>query len=272
MNNKKTKPILILIFVLTFLSVSMFVYQNFILPKHQKEQMLPIYIANKDIPPYSEVKKEDFDEVYADRKWILSTAITDFNKTTGKKLKGGLLKGELLTEVRLTDKNINENEIFITEIVPDYYVKAKEGDIVKVYVSLIDRNTDKVTVKLLFDNKKVLSINDNDKNNKIYLKLTEDEVRNYYTAKEVGKIIVVKKDVLDITKSKSDKNFNANTDAKKVKMRNGEEIAVLAYEVKAGDTLDSLALKFKTSKDTIIELNNGKTSFQKGEMILVPAI
>lgn len=46
---------------------------------------------------------------------------------------------------------------------------------------------------------------------------------------------------------------------------------IMDYEVQAGDTLESLVIKFKTNEQRIKELNNNKVVFNVGEIIYVPA-
>lgn len=289
MNNKKYKPTIAIIIGLATLSGGMFYYQNVRLPKLQETKTESVYVANDDIKAYTELNPDMFTEVKINSNSVLDGYIKDINKVDGYKLKGNLLKGEALSSVRLTKEDLDGQGGLIVSMTPDSTSNVKEGDYVNVYVLLTDKITKESAVRLLFENKKVINpkagIKDEISNaakseTTVTISFSEDELKNYYLAKETGKIIVAKVGDLDtkVTSEESEniEKFDANSEevknAVKVETKSGESLSVVSYEVKDGDTLDSLSLKFKTDSDTIIELNDGKDEFNVGDRITVPAI
>lgn len=301
MNSKKYKSTIAIIATLTALSGGMFAYNNIYLPKLQASQTETEYVAKEDIKAYTELKPEMFESIQVPKGAVLNGYIKDINTIKGFKLKGNLLKGEALSSVRLTKEDLDKQGGLIVTLSSDATNDVKGGDYVNVYVLLTDKATKQNSVKLLFENKKVtdtevglkkeISTVTQEKKS-LTISFTENELKDYYVAKETGKIIVAKVGDLDTKVSSKDGEiqtkesenssgsevgkFDANSsevkNAQKVQTKDGKSMSVVLYEVKEGDTLASLSLKFKTTEDIVKELNDGKETFKAGDRITVPAI
>jgi LysM repeat protein len=294
LNDKKYKATMSVIAGLMVLSGGLFVYENVYLVKQKEANQATIFVAKKDIQAHTSIDASMFEPVKIPKDYVLPSYVVNINSVVGKELKGGLLKGEPLTVQRLEDKGSYKEGNLLLEIVPDFAGNIQPNDNVKVYVRLTNQDTGESTVKELFKQKKVLPTEketnallntgnnnvDNDKERSFAVKATEKEVKDYYVAKKSGEIIVVKIGDLDTQKITSSQKgevgkFDANSEEVKNASRpdetDDEGQAVMTYTVKEGDTLDSLSLKFKTKKETIMALNNGKTVFEEGEVIQVPA-
>jgi LysM repeat protein len=271
---------------LMLLSGGMFAYENVYVAKKEKANKVTIYIAKQDIQAHTAVKADMFVPIPIDNTSVLRGYVLDVNSVVGKELKGGLLQGEPLTQQRLDEKNASKVGNMMLKIEPDSVGDIKANDNVKVYVQLENEDTGEVTVKELFDNKKVIGQKESEsalltgnqeKNNFLNIIASEAELKDYYVAKQTGLILVAKINEVDTGEISSGdvEKFDAKSEdvknATKGASDKSEGQAVSTYTVKDGDTLESLSLKFKTKKDTISALNNGKEEFDAGEMIQVPA-
>lgn len=291
MNNKKYKTTMGTIGVLMLISGGMFAYENVYKVKQAEENKVTIYVAKEDVQAHTKVTADMFKPLDIDNTSVLGGYVLDLNSVVGKELKGGLLKGEPLTAQRLQDAGDLNNGELVLKILPDSVGDVLPNDNVKVYVQLQNSDTGEITIKELFANKKVigqqlaesalLATNQEKATDSFNIYATEAEVKDYYVAKQSGSIIVVKINDLDTENISTDKGgkktdkFDADSeDVKNSTKENdagNEGQAIVTYTVKSGDTLEGLALKFKTKKETISSLNNGKTEFNEGEMIQVPA-
>lgn len=290
MNNKKYKTTMGTIVGLLVIAGGLFGYENIIKVKHEEANKVTIYVAKKDIQAHTKVTADMFKPLEIDNTSVLAGYVIDLNSVIGKELKGGLLQGEPLIAQRLQDAGTTNNGGLVLKVRPDSVGDILPNDNVKIYVQLQNSDTGEITIKELFANKKVigqemaesalLSTNQEQATDSFNIYATEDEVKDYYVAKKSGTIIAVKINELDTTKIVSDKSmknnkFNANSEEVKNSTKEtdagNEGQAIMTYTVNEGDTLDSLALKFKTKIDTITALNSGKTEFEVGEMIQVPA-
>jgi LysM repeat protein len=274
---------------LMVLSGGLFAYENVYVAKQEQANKVTIYVANQDIQAHTAIKADMFQPLEIDNTSVLQGYVLDLNSVVGKELKGGLLIGEPLTQQRLDDKSSNEKGELTLKISPDSVGDIKANDNVRVYVQLINEDSGEITVKELFTNKKVLKDNEGEgslltgnqqePSKDFNVIANENEVKDYYVAKQSGSIIVVKINELDTEKITTDAKTADKFDAKSDEVKNAskddksgdEGQAISTYTVKEGDTLESLSLKFKTKKDTISALNGGKEEFEAGEMIQVPA-
>lgn len=287
MNNKKYKTTMGAIAGLMVLSGGMFAYENVYVAKQEKANKVTIFVAKQDIQAHTAVKPDMFMPIQIDNTSVLQGYVLDVNSVSGKTLKGGILQGEPLTQQRLTDKDkVNSGELML-KITPDSVGDVGANDNVRVYVQLINEESGEVTVKELFEHKKIigkeateqslLGGGGEEKSTGFNVIATEKEVKDYFVAKQSGTILVVKINEVDTDKISSQGVEKFDADSEEVKKatkdsgNNGEGQAIQTYTVKANDTLESLSLKFKTKKETISALNNGKDSFEAGEMIQVPA-
>ncbi|PLS19739.1 hypothetical protein CVD28_04835 [Bacillus sp. M6-12] len=290
MNNKKYKTTMGAIVGLMVLSGGIFAYENVIAPKQEQANKVTIYVAKQDIQAHTAIQADMLMPLEIDNTSVLSSYVSDLNSVVGKELKGGLLKGEPLTKQRLEEKGTSKVGNLTLKITPDSVGDIKVNDNVKVYVQLTDEETGEVSVKELFANKKVMKETEaesgallgggkEEKNGTFNVVASEKEAKDYFVAKTTGQILVVKINDLDTNKIASGTESSDKFDADSEEVKNAskqddsgsEGQAISTYTVKSGDTLESLALKFKTKKETISALNNGKEEFDAGEMIQVPA-
>ncbi|WP_368262962.1 SAF domain-containing protein [Clostridium disporicum] len=265
---------------LTAFSASLFTYDNFFLKEDVTREM--VYVANQDIPADTTLTKDMFKKVSVSSDSILTGYVTNTNEFEGKKLKGGLLKEEALTTMRLTDEEDMEHNLEIKVEVDESSIDIVSNEYYNVYVIL--NVNGEVKIQKVFDMKqietKAVSTTDGSKQT-LVMKATEEEVIKYYDAKEKGKLIVAKNRVIDggnevIT------DYDPNSeDAKNAQKPTSDEesdtktetptVSVITKNYEEGDTLDSLAIKYKTDVETIKALNSNKEQFEVGEEIVLPA-
>lgn len=287
MNNKKYKTTMGTIAGLMVLSGGMFAYENVYVAKQKEANKVSIFVAKEDIQAHTLVKPDMFMSIPIDNTSVLNGYVLDLKSISGKTLKGGILKGEPLTKQRLAQKDKTSNGELMLQITPDSIGDVGANDNVRIYVQLVNEESGEVTVKELFENKKIvgketteqslLGGGGHDDSTAFNIIATEKEVKDYFVAKQTGTILVVKINELDTDEISSTgvEKFDANSEevkkATKDSGNNSEGQAIKTYTVEEKDTLASLSLKFKTKKETISALNNGKDSFDVGEMIQVPA-
>lgn len=278
LDGQKNKKMLYAVGGLTTLAILMFGYQNFYLANQQEKTGTTIYVAKEDIQAKTEVNTNMFTPVHIANGGLLKGYVTDINQVKGAQLKGGLLKGEPISTQRLESKKEDANEKLKIKIQSEFMPDIKNADNVKVFVLLTNKHSDQSEVQTLFSNKKIeVSAQAPEatqaSKQEYYLQLSEDEVKQYYDAQSKGKIIISKMMSLDTENISSEGGYNPNSEV--AKGASNEEktsnVAVINYQVQEGDTLDSLAIKFKTEKNTISKLNGNKETFESGESITVPA-
>lgn len=301
MDNKKYKTMIGTIVGLTTVAGAMFGYQNFYLENKQKNDQTVIYVANQDIQAKTKIQADMFEARTVSTGSVLDSYITGdkLQEVLDKELKGGLLKGEPLTSVRLNKENEDLSNNLVLKLEPDYKSEVKTNDNVKVYVMLTDKISGEVSMKQLFASEKKLlepevntnnavTTTDTSETQVLLIKVTDEELRDYYKAKATGKIIVSKVSDLDLQDIVSDKDLEHteieknedvfDVDSEEVQNsyratdNKDNSIAVMSYTVQEGDTIDTLSLKFKTSAHQIQMLNDNKDSFVVGDVITVPAI
>lgn len=292
MNSKKYKITIALVVALILLATGLFIFDNFYLAQKERQNLVEIYVAKDDIQAYTKITEDMFKRIAINRDSVIPSYVTNVKEVAGQELMGAILKGEPLTSVRLSKESLRDEGQFSLKIEPDFVGDVQQEDLVRVYVQLTDRNTKESQMKVLFDAKKVKKITSADnviltgsqgvKVANVHINATEQELQDYYIAKQKGLIIVAKYDVLDIneveTKAKDtemENKFDANSDIVENSSRpteeNEEGISVMSYVVQAGETIDSLSIKFKTDIETISNLNEGREVFEAGETIIVPA-
>lgn len=276
MNDKKINKIIITMIGLATFSGALFVYDNFYLNSKDSESV--IYVAKQDIPSNATLTKDMFQAMSLPKEGVLSTYVTDLNSVVGKKLKGALLKEEPLSVKRITTEKDLINNLEIKLELDQASMNVSSGEYVNVYV-VLNINGD-VQVRKVFDTKQVnvKDVKEGDSSSRcVTMKVNEDEVTKYYNAREKGKILVVKNSSTDgksdITKydtnSKEAKSVIKETEDKE--KEESPTISVISTTFNEGDTLDNLAIKYKTSVDDIKKLNNYKEKFNVGDEIILPA-
>lgn len=278
MKNKKVNKIMLSMGVLVGISVGMFTYQNFYLNKQNSDVL--IFVAKDNIPAMTTVTNDMFKTVSIPQSGILPGYVTNINEIVGKELRGGLLKDEPLSKSRLI---VNKDAKYDLEIKleSEISIPVSDNEYVNVYVSLTDSQGN-VEVKKVFDTKQVslkgagVTITES-ADAYLTVRVTEDELSTYYNAKEKGKIIVVKNNSLDATEDITDNKYDPESQEAQnaIKPSENEEqgsaVSVIEKKVEEGETLDTLAIKYKTTAENIINLNNGKSDFKVGDNIVLPA-
>lgn len=297
MENKRDRTLVGVIAGLTILSGGMFGYQNFYLNKKVEKEATTVYVAKSDISARTQITTDMFQQIQINKLGLLDGYVTDINEYVGKELKGGLLKGEPLSAVRVASDEFDANCNLLIKLEPDFAGEINPGENIKIYVILTDKHSGEASVRLLLDNKKVytneatkqntgiVQSNSTDTTYKpdLLVRVTEEELKNYYDAKSLGKIIVSKITNIDLMVDGKEVGINSDEknydpDSKEAKNsykptdNKDNSIAVMKYMVKKGDTISTISVKFKTSEDVITKLNNNKAEFNEGEEIVVPAI
>lgn len=253
----------------------LFAYQNVYLAKQNPEQV--IYVAKKDIPAESEITEDMLEAVSIPADGVLPTYVTDKKEIVGKKLLGGLLKSEPLSKSRLTTEENLENQLEL-KIDYDNNVPLVTGDYINIYV-ILESNGGEINVQKLFERKMVTVSNTSSADGTTSfnsLKVSEKEALDYYNAREIGKLVVVKDTSLDGKEDITTQQFDSNSDEVKNAVKPSDEsssegISIVTKKIEEGDTLEDLARTYKTDVNTIKKLNNDKSDFNIGDEINLPA-
>lgn len=274
LNNKKVNKIVYTMIGATLVSGGLFAYQQFYLNNQNDEQI--IYVAKQDIPNNTEIKEDMLEAVTVPKDGVLSTYVTNVNDVLGKSMSGGLLKDEPLSKARLINSEDTKN---ILELKIDYdnEIPLNNNDYINIYV-ILTNNSGETVVQKLFERKlvTVTTVTTSDSTSSYYtLKVTEEEALNYYTASETGKLVVVKDKSLDGSEDITLVNYDRESDEAKNAVTPSENtdgtISIVSKTFGENDTLENLAIKYKTNVDTIKKLNNDKTEFKVGDVINLPA-
>lgn len=253
----------------------LFAYQNVYLAKQNPEQV--IYVAKEDIPAESEITEDMLEAVSIPADGVLSTYVTDKKEIVGKRLLGGLLKNEPLSKSRLTTEENLENQLEL-KIDYDNEIPLVTGDYINIYV-ILENNGGEISVQKLFERKMVTVSNTSSADGTTSfnsLKVSEKEALDYYSAREIGKLVVVKDTSLDGKEDITTKQFDSNSDEVKNAVKPSDEssnegISIVTKKFEEGDTLEDLARTYKTDVNTIKKLNNDKSDFNIGDEINLPA-
>lgn len=207
---KSREKIFLVVMILLFaLSVTMFYYQNVYRVKEAEKDMVAVLVAKADISKNSEINDEN-------TKWIkinkeLSSKDNVFQKDDISKMKvsADIFEGEFINKKRLKNTfNAKEDDKFNSYVInlkPDYSSELVEGDLVKVYVQIVEEKDGekdgekKIENLLVFDKKEVLEIVGLTEDGRvrqgeeqIKIKVTDKEALSYYNARQMGSVIVLK--------------------------------------------------------------------------------
>lgn len=284
---KKHQGLTITLIFLAIAAVGMFIYSNIYLPNFAPKEMVTIYRAVEDIPAHVDLHANMFKPERIEKRYVPDGAVTDLsvlNET--KQLSGKLFKGEILFKNRFADELESEGPLIAELLVPTT-MPLQHNDTIRIYTQYINEEG-KVVVETLFPEKKVISRDALSKNGKsfgevaeefareavssssdgsvIYVRLTDEEVREYQEALNTGNLFVVKVTSEEDTKV-SEKTVSERPAKKGDKKQSGE---VAFYEVQEGDNLESIANRFMTTPEVLAELNGGNVSLEPGKQIKVP--
>ena len=300
MNNKKYKRTVGIVVGLTLLAGGLFVYDNIYITAKQREDLVPVYLAKTDIPAYTTVTENMFSVVGINKDSLLPSYVIDISQVIGNETVGTILKDEPLTKQRVgTTGGMGEQGEFLLKIEPDFVSDISKNDFIKVYVQLVDQRTNETAIKVLFDEKKVRKVSSPDnvaietelqtgvKIGSVYVNVNEQELQDYYNAKQTGYIIVAKYDSVDVGKVQATQEIVEKTEKevgkyetnsqealnsqRPLKEETNEGSAVMSYVVQEGEDIETLSIKFKTSVDELSIMNEQKMEFVVGETITVPA-
>lgn len=265
---RESKITILSILGLLAVSIGLWSYQTFLLPKQAAEQYRVMYVASKDIPTDATITADMLKPVSVANDSLIEGAVTSIDDAVGQRLTGGLKDGELLFKQRLS-KDIEEEGQFFVRVEPDYAIDLEDGEHVSVLVQ------DNLDIQTLFARKQVYATNrivnllEGQSTQGFYLLLTEQELENYYHSKNKGLIILSKIDTVatdeDIANGTGDPivlNDKGNSSEKEQSNRR--------YTVKENQTMEDIAYELEVSVETLSELNDGKTEVKSGDIIAIP--
>ena len=183
---------------LFLLTLGMFLYQKNSSINLIKENQTEILVATKDINGRTNINEENVGWKMVDKSLISENNITRESKLEKEKVKSTILEGEFINIKKLEKSSGSENEVdnYYIDIVPDFSSNLLKGDLIKVYVQIVDKNGD-INNRLVFTEKEVLEVINNEETygnqqKTIKLEATDIESLKYYNAKQKGNIIVLK--------------------------------------------------------------------------------
>lgn len=210
----KKRNNLLLVVLLIAVAGGMFAYQNFIMPAQQIAQKTVVFIAGKDIPADAKLTKEMFKPVEVTVDSVVEGSIQDVTAIEGKRLIGGLLKGEPVMAQRISEL-VDEEGTFYVKVEPDYPVDLREGEAVAV----MQKTENDVEVlferKIIYSSSQVTNILEGESISGFYLLLTQDELKEYYLAKESGGVIMTKIEVTTMSEKQADEPAQPITETEK---------------------------------------------------------
>ena len=284
-NKKRQRNLNLILILLATASMGMFAYSNIYFPNFAEENKVTVYVATQEIPAHVDLEEGMFQAVKVSENSYIPGSITNLSEVLGKQLNGKLEKGELLFHSRIAEESENDGPL-VAELAIPTSIPLKHNDTIRVYVQYVQNG--KVVVDKLFDAKKVIArekINGSSVGEKfenatnqvlaangdsavVYVRLTDEEVIEYQKAINTGTLYAVKIDGEEDEGSIVEGSQISEYQVKEKQDKNGNTIAL--YEVKEGDTIQSIAQRFTTTEERIMELNNGKTNFKPGDKIQVP--
>lgn len=288
--NKQQKNNIFWIVTFLLISIGLFVFQNFVMPAQQQAKRAVVYVASKDLSDETLIDiqaGDQFKTIQISEDSIIEGSVLDLSSVNGKVIEGGLLEGELLTTKRLTDETKESGDLFV-KVEPDFPVDIRDGENVQVFVQG-DFGEGYNEVKSLYKQKKVYSSSrvtnliEGDSSQGYYLRMDEQELKDYYLSKARGAIILAKISPTagDITKNMVLTNKPLDALVEKTVEENSVDVseegeitsstdAAVRYEVKEGDTFESVAHSFEMPVEAIKAVNPSISELKAGEYISLP--
>ncbi|RKO61795.1 LysM peptidoglycan-binding domain-containing protein [Caldibacillus debilis] len=288
MDSKKHRGLNITLILLASLSVGMFAYANVYQPNFAPKEKVTVYVAAENIPAHVDLSADMFRSVKVDKDSYINGAVTNLDGVIGKQLSAKLLKGEILFKGRIAEESESDGPL-IAEIRVPTSMPLRHNDTIRIYVQYIEEDG-KVTVEELFHEKKVISrdvlanskglgnmaeqlakeaVSTSSDGSVIYVRLTDEEVMEYQKALNTGELYVVKVEGEEAGETMSSGKTVSERPAKEKDDEKTHSVGY--YEVQEGDTVESIAKRFMTTPEVIVELNGGATKFKTGQRIKVPA-
>lgn len=293
--NRNQKSNIYLIVGFLILSIGLFSYQNFFMPAQEKLERVTIYVAGEDISHNSPIdlsNREQIKAIDVDKDSVIPGSVTDIASLNGQFVKGGLLAGELITHSRISPNDTDEGSLYI-KVEPDFSIDIRDGENVRAFIQGTNEASGQIQVVELFHEKKVYSgekitkLFDGEAVQGYYIKVTDDELKDYYKGKYKGEFILAKiasdsKDVTDLdikstgnlddlkTIEKEDEVETEDNETTSTESNENNEDSVF-YEVKEDDTFESIAHRLEISVDELKELNSSYDELNAGDVINIPA-
>lgn len=275
------------------LSIGLFAYQNFLMPAQQMARQAVIYVATQDLSDDTIIKAEEggqFQALEVAEDSVIPGSVTDLKAVDGQSIEGGLLKGELLTTNRLVEDERERGNLFV-KVEPDYPVDIRDGENVHVFVQG-NFGTGNVEVKSLFQQKKVYSSSrvtnllEGESSQGYYLRMSEEELKDYYLSKSRGAIILAKisPTAKDVTKSmvltnkpledlveKTVDAIEETEDAEEeIEEVDEPDMPAVRYEAQEGDTYETVAHALELSVEELKAANPAIDTLRTGDFITLP--
>lgn len=243
------------------------------IPAKQASEKATIYVAAEDINPNVDLTSYMFVPTTINKADLLPGYITDVAVLENVYSNTNIYKNEplMVSRVRETAEVEGNYEI---KLEPNFSGKLEKKDVVQVFVQLVNKDTGEVSVYSLFDRKQIQNIEFIDSSvntiSGLYVNVTEDELKDYYKAKEKGSIIIGKITNDNTTKVEkidfnSEAYLNATSQTETINQQTVQSVVV-----NNGDTLESIATKYGTTVEAIQEVNLGLETLTVGQSINVP--
>lgn len=196
MNDKRYKTLILLMVALLLISTGLFALQNYLASQNEndatlgntsKEETIIIYRAIRDIPAYTPLTPNMFEAVTIPK--IANVGfVHDINVILGTNARSYIYRGYFLTESSYSTENIEAGLIHSIEIRADFSGNLSYGDIVDVYA--IANNG---AVVPLFGSKRLYQQTGQSGSavTRMYVKVTRNELINYYSMQGNHKIAVI---------------------------------------------------------------------------------
>lgn len=278
--NRNQKNNILMIIGFLVLAIGLFAYQNFVMPAQQQAQRAVVYVANQDLADNTTIDQTNtaqFKAIQVSEESVVPGSVTNLNQVHGKVIEGGLLEGELLSSKRLVDKETEEGDLY-AKVEPDFPVDIRDGENIAVYVRYYDDAERRDKVDLIFDQKqvhsssRVTSLIEGDSAQGYYLRLTQEELRQYYLAKNKGAIIVAKiaPNAGDITEVLQ--TLEPSDEAKEETKEESTTADRASYEVGEGETYESIAHDNELSVSDLKAANPELNEVTAGINIVIPGM
>lgn len=122
-----------ILFVMFFVTLSLFLYENIWLKKKETMQQGYVLVAKENIHPGETFSKENVGLLPVPKKSILPSYVTNFEELKGKQAKEIILKEEVITKGRAGKVGKSE-DAFSVLLQMSEQAAVKKGDMVNVYV------------------------------------------------------------------------------------------------------------------------------------------
>lgn len=200
----KERLFLVIMILLFALSAGMFYYQNVYKVEEAEKNKVLVLMAKKNINIGAELNDKNVGWIKISKDSVSPNYITKDKETEvqGKKVTEKILEGELINKNRLSKEVQSGNRInkYTIDIAPNFSSEIAEGDLIRVFVQIVDKDdNNKIYNRLVFDKKEVLEVISKEEGiagsnqfNSLKVEVSDKEAIYYYNAKQRGSIVVLK--------------------------------------------------------------------------------